>query len=121
MRATVVSIDAKTATVRLTPSWLGRLFGGRVVEVARADHDQRGRHEDSLNARTTELEVIAGPEPETGVEVEILTSHEINADCHSLGCIEDGAAHDPDEDDEPATRVRSDDPAPVESEIGGEA
>lgn len=40
-------------------------------------------------------------EPEAGVEVEFGTSHEINADCPGLGCIEDGAAHDPDEDEEP--------------------
>jgi hypothetical protein len=33
MRATVVSIDGNNATVRITPSWLGRMFGCRVVEL----------------------------------------------------------------------------------------
>jgi hypothetical protein len=34
MKATLIHRDGDSATVRITPSWLGRWFGARVVDVA---------------------------------------------------------------------------------------
>lgn len=74
MRATVVSIDAKHATVRLTPSWLGRLFGGRVVEVELVNVSTianepnwrtkgTGRHVERLIENALDYREVADPAP----------------------------------------------------------
>lgn len=61
-----------------------------------ADAARQAAH-DGYHGPAVVVELLLGEEPEYGVEFDVEEAHEAGADCPMMGCLEDGAAYDPDE------------------------